>query len=101
MALASQPAVLGDESQPVLDGVASISRSTESPGKEDGKETAVSAIAGVRGRVRIRAARCPSHERTGMVTTILSRSASQASSNHETAATASPSASLSAWWRRR
>ena len=77
--------------------VAKISRSAGSPGKEDGNETAVSAIAGVSGRVRTRAASCSSHERMGMATTIRSFFASQASSNHETAATVSSSASVSAW----
>jgi hypothetical protein len=56
----------------------------------------VAAIAGVSGIVRIRAESWSSQERTGIVRTIRSCSASQASSNQEIAATASSSASLSA-----
>jgi hypothetical protein len=50
----------------------------------------------VSGIVRIRAASWSSQERTGIVTTIRSCAANQASSNQEIAAIASSSASLSA-----
>src|SRR5207248_3006846 len=70
-----------------------MSLSAGSPGNDEGNETAVAAIAGVIGAVRTKAASRSSQDRIGIVNVIRSWSASQASSNHEMADTASSSAS--------
>lgn len=70
-----------------------MSLSAGSPGKDAGSDIAVAAIGGVIGTVRTKAASRSSQERIGIVSVIRSCSASQASSNHEIAATASSSAS--------